>query len=117
MYSIYIPESPSALITIFSGEGGRNEFVATLAVDAHTSTPTPVRKCVRVDINAFSGLSCSLGPLLHLLRSLEPLFPGTRHLVGVLEDRQEGRIIFLPKPRETESANGAVTHDVTSHRP
>jgi hypothetical protein len=42
-----------------------------------------------------------LGPFLHLLGSLEPLFPRTRHLVGVLENMQEGWIIFLSKPRDT----------------
>src|SRR5260370_37982159 len=114
MDSLAIPRIASALVTILGGEGCRDEFVATLAVDTYASVSAPIGECVRVDVDSLGSLPESFGSLLRLLRSLEPLFPGARHFIGVLEDSQQGRIIFLPKPCEADNTNG-VTGGGLSH--
>jgi len=109
-----IPEETSALITVFRGHGSDNKFMATLAIDAHSFAATPIDEGVRIDINALSELPLSLNLILHFLGTLQPFFPSARHLVGIFEDSQEGRIIFLPKPRNTNCSDrerGNVDHD------
>lgn len=108
-----IPEEPSALVTVFRGHGGDNEFVATLAIDAHSFAVTPIDEGVRIDINALSELPLSLNLMLHFLGTLQPLFPSAGHLVGVFEDSEKGRIVLFPKPYDASCSDGGDTaHEV-----
>jgi hypothetical protein len=106
-----IPKQASALITIFRGHHGCDEPMATIAIDSHTFTATPIGESVRIDINSLDGLPVSLSALLHLLGMLKPLFPGVMHFVGIFEDSQEGRIVFLPEPRNTDRPNWNLAHE------
>jgi Helix-turn-helix domain of transposase family ISL3/zinc-finger of transposase IS204/IS1001/IS1096/IS1165 len=62
--------------------------LATLTVGAHPFTQTLIRETIGIDIDALCAVSLGLGPLLHLLSPLEPLFPSAGHLVGVVEEHK-----------------------------
>ena len=75
---------------------------AGLGVDPISLASAPFRECARVDINTFDGLAFSLKFLLGLLQRFDELVPGSRQVIGVFEDGEEGFIIFLPAPRKTD---------------
>src|SRR5580692_1408394 len=109
-----IPEEASALISVFRQYRGCDELVPTLAIDAHSFATAPIGESIRINVDALSILPLSLNLLLHFLGTLKPFFPSAGHLVGVCEESQEGRIIFLPKPRNANCSDGErgnVDHD------
>jgi hypothetical protein len=72
------------------------------AVAVHSFAHTPIGEGIGIDIDALGVVPLGLCPLLHLLSPCEPFFPSAGHLVGIVEEFQEDRIVLLPKPSNTD---------------
>src|SRR3984957_6034661 len=58
----------------------------------------PIRKCVRVDLNTQNDMSVGLESLFHFFGNLQPPFPSQWHLVAIVRNSQQRRIIFFLNP-------------------
>ena len=84
------------------------KLVAGLGIDPITLALTPSGECARVDIDPDSAATLRLPMLLDLLRRLSESLPGRREVFAVFEDRDKGRIIFLPAPRNANDPKKEV---------
>jgi hypothetical protein len=91
----------SAGISLFLDGDFSGKSPAGLGVDPISLARTPSGECTRIDINANDELTGILKLFLGSLVRLDELFPGFREFIGVFEDREEGVVIFLPTPRES----------------
>ena len=62
----------------------------------------PIRKCIWIDVNAHDGMSVRLQSPFHFLGNPQPLLPGARHPVAVIENAQQGRVISLGDPIDSD---------------
>src|SRR5665647_2253996 len=88
----------SGLIAVSFQYSCSDELFASLTARARAVRGAPIRKCVGVDVDPQNGVSVSLESTLHFLGNLQPLFPGSRHLVAIVKDFQQRRIVFLFDP-------------------
>jgi hypothetical protein len=58
----------------------------------------PIRKCVRVDLNTQNDMSVGPESLFHFFGNLQPPFPSPWHLVAIVRNSQQRRIIFFLNP-------------------
>src|SRR5580692_2531568 len=86
------------LIAVSLGYGCSKEPFASFSIWRRAMSGAPIRKDVRIDVNAQYGVSVSFETLLHFLRNFQPVHPMARHLVAVGKDFQERRVIFLVDP-------------------
>src|SRR5450756_1291289 len=88
----------SGLIAKSFQDGRGDEFLAPRAARGRSVRGAPVRKCLRVDPNPQDDVAVSREPAFHFLGDFQPLLPAQWHLVAVLEDLQQRRIVFLLDP-------------------
>src|SRR6266498_1593294 len=79
----------SGLIPVSLGHCRGDEFLASVTARARAIGGAPIRKCVRIDVNAHDDVSVGLESALHFLGNRQPLLPGAWHLVAVGEKLQE----------------------------
>jgi hypothetical protein len=107
----------SALVAVFFSHKVSGKPCAALATSPDSFAPAPTGKCVRININAFDDVAVSFKFCLTFLSTLYPLFPSVEKLSAIFKDKETGRIIFLPNPRNSDSTDVVVTefsHDVAS---
>jgi len=92
----------AAGISLFLDGDFGSELMAGIGVNPISFTRAPNRECTRIDVNASDGLAALLKRTLGLLHACDEIIPGCGPIIGVLEDREEGIIIFLPTPRKTD---------------
>lgn len=83
------------------GDFGR-ELMAGIGVNPFVLDRTPAAEKVRIDIDASDNLAFVLKRTLRFLHECYEIFPQFRELIGVFEDGEQGRIIFLPAPRQAD---------------
>ena len=103
LFSLTIREIIARSSSIVTSIGGSiSEPCTSVGIDPVSLGSAPIWKCVGVDIDAFDDVSLFLVELLGFLRRLGEFLPRPRQVFGVYEDRDEGIVIFLPAPRNTD---------------
>src|ERR1700749_3599362 len=85
----------SGLIAIPLSYGRSDEPFSSFAVRFRPVGGAPIRKGVRDDVDAHDDVSVGLESRFHFLGNLQPLLPGTWHLVGIVGKFEQRRIIFF----------------------
>jgi hypothetical protein len=94
--------------TVFFCDKISGKLGAGLAASPDTFTKTPLGECVGVDIYAFDDIAVIFKSSLGFLRSLYPVFPTTNKLFAVFKDSEQGQIIFLPNPGDSNGTSIGV---------
>ena len=110
--------SESALVSaIFFRNHESGETHSCLGIDPHSLVSAPFGKSFRVDVSALDDIPLSLVGVLRFLRELDKLFPGRGQATGVLTNKEEGCVIFLPTPRDSDGPSIVVAdfgHEIRS---
>lgn len=100
---------PSALVaTVLFSCNARGECAPSLGVDPQALAGAPIGECVGIDIRTLDDVPLRLKATLRFLRKLAENLPCSGEAIGILTDSEEGRIIFLPNPRNTSGARVVI---------
>ena len=113
-----VPTELAAIAAVLLVDKSSGEFLSALAVSSDIIPKAPVGEGLRINVYAFDDVALRLISILRSLGSLLPLLPASGNHVAVFEDPKEGRIIFLPHPRDASSASVVVPefgHDLSTN--